>query len=89
MGTCSLMKLEKYILNQTNIGFVGVAVLLYSYDNNKWDTSREVFETCYNNVCWFSDWWEGQPHIKLIGLFNVYDYLIDSDSLRNEVFDNG
>ena len=37
------------------------------------DHSVEVFEIdfCNQSICWFNDWWEGQPYITMIGITDV------------------
>ena len=89
MCTWSLMKLEDYLLKETEIGETYIAVLEYSHDLITKKLSREVFETCYNNICWYNDWWEGEPYIKLIGLIPINAPDIPRLGYRNEVFNNG
>ncbi len=47
--------------------------LSYSHDGKDWRRSLEVFEVdiADGTVCWFNDWWEGQPYIRLIGLMDI------------------
>ena len=55
-------------------------VLAYSHDGIDFEHSVEVFEIdpCEQSVCWFNDWWEGQPYIRIIGWLDV-----------DETFNNG
>lgn len=47
--------------------------LVYSHDIKENEKSIEVFEVdiCNESICWFNDWWEGQPFITLIGIINI------------------
>ena len=55
-------------------------VLSYSHDGINFERSIEVFEidSLERSVCWFNDWWEGQPYIRIIGWLDI-----------DKTFDNG
>ena len=52
---------------------VYAASLSYSHDGKDWHKTLEVFEIdiCEGGVCWFNDWYEGEPYIKLNGIMNI------------------
>ena len=73
--------LYDFIMKDDKTCFDTYAVALsYSHDGKLFEHSIEVFEidACEQSVCWFNDWWEGQPFITLIGWMNV-----------NEAFNTG
>ena len=65
----------------------------YSHDNKQYHLSDEVFEIdpCNQTICWFNDWWEGEPYINLIGILNITVAFNEGDYHVNvkEFIDNG
>lgn len=55
--------------------------LKYSHDGFIWFNTIEVFELDYCNqcICWFNDWWEGEPFIRMIGYVDLNEIFNDGD----------
>ena len=68
--------LYEYTYNQIDMNdasFLWAVFIKSSHDGKEWDESHEVFEIdlCDQTLCWFNDWYEGQPYIRLIGIIDI------------------
>lgn len=68
-------------VDENNASCLWAVYIKYSYNGKDWNNSCSVFNVdfCDQTICWFNDWWEGEPYISLIGIFDIEETFNNGD----------